>query len=118
MKLTSIVFCLALLGGALTSCIDEDIDDCFSINRLTLSYKGDGTTEIFPDKICRVEMYVFDAENKCVNSHTLSDDELASRTALLPPLKAGDYRIVCVGNTHHTRVEGLTTCLLYTSRCV
>ena len=62
MKLTSIVFCLALLGGALTSCIDEDIDDCFSINRLTLSYKGDGTTEIFPDKICRVEMYVFDAE--------------------------------------------------------
>ena len=99
-----------MLGGALTSCIDEDIDDCFSINRLTLSYKGDGTTEIFPDKICRVEMYVFDAENKCVNSHTLSDDELASRTALLPPLKAGDYRIVCVGNTHHTRVEGLTTC--------
>ena len=90
MKLTSIVFCLALLGGALTSCIDEDIDDCFSINRLTLSYKGDGTTEIFPDKICRVEMYVFDAENKFVNSHTLSDDELASRTALLPPLKAGD----------------------------
>ena len=54
MKLTSIVFCLALLGGALTSCIDEDIDDCFSINRLTLSYKGDGTTEIFPDKICRL----------------------------------------------------------------
>ena len=78
MKLTSIVFCLALLGGALTSCIDEDIDDCFSINRLTLSYKGDGTTEIFPDKICRVEMYVFDAENKCVNSHTLSDTELGS----------------------------------------
>ena len=64
MKLTSIVFCLALLGGALTSCIDEDIDDCFSINRLTLSYKGDGTTEIFPDKNCRVEMYVFDPENK------------------------------------------------------
>ena len=57
MKLTSIVFCLALLGGALTSCIDEDIDDCFSINRLTLSYKGDGTTEIFPDKICRKCMF-------------------------------------------------------------
>lgn len=88
MKLTSIVFCLALLGGALTSCIDEDIDDCFSINRLTLSYKGDGTTEIFPDKICRVEMYVFDAENKCVNSHTLSDDELASPYGFASPAQS------------------------------
>lgn len=109
MKLTSIIFCLALFGVSLASCIDEDIDDCFSINKLTLSYKGDGTTEIFPDKICRVEMYVFDAENKCVNSMTLSDEEVASRTVELPPLKAGDYRIVCVGNTHDTEVEGTDT---------
>ena len=62
MKLTNIVFCLTLLAGAATSCIREDLDDCLSTNKLLLSYKGDGTTEIFPDKICRVEMFVFDAE--------------------------------------------------------
>ena len=40
MKLTNIVFCLMLLGSGLTSCIREDLDDCFSTNKLVLSYKG------------------------------------------------------------------------------
>ena len=109
MKLTNIVFCLMLLGGGLTSCIREDLDDCFSTNKLILSYKGDGDTEIFSDKICRVEMYVFDAENKCVNSSVLPANQVKSRTAQLPPLKAGEYRIVCLGNTHNTKVDRLDT---------
>ena len=107
MKLTNIVFCLMLLGGGLTSCIREDLDDCFSTNKLVLSYKGDGDKEIFPDKICRVEMYVFNAENQCVNSSVLPEDQVKSRTALLPPLEAGEYRIICLGNTHHTKVDRL-----------
>ena len=74
-----------------------------------LSYKGDGTTEIFPDKICRVEMFVFDAENRCVNSSILPEEQVKDRTATLPPLAAGDYRIVCLGNTHHTKVDGIAT---------
>lgn len=65
-----------LLGGGLTSCIREDLDDCFSTNKLVLSYKGDGDKEIFPDKICRVEMYVFNAENQCVNSSVLPEDQV------------------------------------------
>ena len=76
MKLTNIVFCLTLLAGAATSCIREDLDDCLSTNTLLLSYKGDGTTEIFPDKICRVEMFVFDAENRCVNSSILPEEQV------------------------------------------
>ncbi len=107
MKLTNTVFCLTtLLAIAATSCIREDLDECLSTNHLLLSYKGDGTTEIFPDKICRVEMFVFDAENRCVNSSLLSQHEVATRTAMLPPLKAGDYRIICLGNTHTTRTDG------------
>ncbi len=109
MKLTNFIFCLTLLTGAATSCIREDLDDCLSTNKLLLSYKGDGTTEIFPDKIGRVEMFVFDAENRCVNSCVLPKEQVASRTAELPPLAAGDYRIVCLGNTHSTRVDGIAT---------
>ncbi len=109
MKLTNIVFCLTLLAGAATSCIREDLDDCLSTNKLLLSYKGDGTTEIFPDKICRVEMFIFDAENRCVNSSILPEEQVKGRTAMLPPLAAGDYRIVCLGNTHHTKVDGIAT---------
>ncbi len=107
MKLTNTVFCLTtLLAIAATSCIREDLDECLSTNRLSFSYKGDGTTEIFPDKICRVEMFVFDAENRCVNSALLSQDEVANRVTVLPPLAAGDYRIICLGNTHDTRTDG------------
>jgi len=110
MKLTKTVFCLTtLLALCATSCIREDLDECLSKNRLLLSYKGDGTTEIFPDKICRVEMFVFDAENRCVNSSLLPQAQVASQTATLPPLEAGDYRIVCIGNTHTTQVDGLKT---------
>lgn len=108
MKLTKLVFCL-MLAGASTSCIREDLDACLNTNKLLLSYKGDGTTEIFPEKICRVEMFVFDAENRCVNSSILPKEQVASRTATLPPLAVGDYRIICLGNTHDTRVEGTET---------
>lgn len=107
MKLTRIIFCLMLLGVVTASCVREDLDDCFSTNRLLLSYTGDGETEIFPDKICRVEMYIFDAGNKCVSSTTLPQDQVERMTAELPPLKAGDYRIICIGNAHDTEVEDL-----------
>ncbi len=109
MKLTHVVFCLTLLAGAAASCIREDLDDCVSTNRLQFSYKGDGATDIFPDRICRVELFVFDAENRCVNSSVVPQDEVAGRVTTLPPLAAGDYRIVCLGNTHATRTEGLAS---------
>lgn len=109
MKLTRIVPCLALLIAGISSCIREDLDDCYSTNKLLLSYKGDGTTEIFSEKICRVEMYVFDAENRCVNSSLIPQDQVANRTAQLPPLAAGDYRIICLGNTHDTKVDNIAS---------
>lgn len=107
MKLTKIVFCLGLLVAGLCSCIREDLDDCFSTNKLLLSYKGDGTTELFSEKICRVELFVFDAENRCVNSSVIPQDQVANRTAQLPPLAAGTYRIVCLGNTHDTKIGNI-----------
>ena len=111
MKFRNIVLYL-VLAVVSASCVREDLSGCvdYSDNKLLLSYKGDGTAEIFPDKICRVEMYVFDAGNRCVSSGPLPGDQLAGRTAVLPQLSPGTYRIVCLGNTHRTRVDNLSSC--------
>ncbi len=110
MKLRNTVFCLLLLAGFSASCIREDLSDCYSTNTLQLSYKGDGETEIFGDKICRVEMYVFDSENQCVANGVLPQEQVDARIARLPELRAGTYRIVCLGNTHHTQVADVASC--------
>lgn len=107
MRTTNIAGCLLLFAGLCASCIREDLGDCHNTDKLVLSYKGDGSAEIFGSKICRVEMYVFDADNDCVGSGVLSEEEVANRTAVLPPLDPGDYRIVCLANTHHTEVDNL-----------
>lgn len=109
MKFKLFTLSLAVAGLFSTSCLKEDYSDCYNTYRLILSYFGDGDTEIFPQKINRVEMYVFDESGVCVSSGLLSDADVASRTTTLPPLKPGDYRIVCVGNTYDTGVENLSS---------
>ncbi len=103
------IFALGLLlAGAAASCIREDMSQCRNAHELVLSYLGDGKTEIFGDKICRVEMYVFDAMNNCVADFVVPAGQVAARTAELPPLAPGDYRVVCLGNTHHTKTVNLS----------
>lgn len=107
MKYRLLAFSLLLAGLFSTSCLKEDYSDCYRTYKLILSYKGDGQIEIFPEKINRVEMYVFDEADVCVSSSVLSDSDVAARTTTLPHLKPGDYRIICVGNTHDTGLENL-----------
>ena len=109
MKIKSIALCLLAAGILSTACISEDHTDCFNKYYLALSYTGDDAMEIFPSKITKVEMYVFDENNRCVSSGQLSDKDVQARLTELPALNPGTYKIVCLGNTFNTSVDKLSS---------
>ena len=104
MKFTRYILGLAIISSTLLSCIREDLSECLSTNKLQLSYKGDGTTEIFQEKIGSVEMYIFDAAVECVYNRALTDEELSQQEVTLPLLDEGKYRIICVANGENTDI--------------
>ncbi len=95
----------SVILAAATACIKEDLSACRSTNELILSYKGDGETEIFKDKVRRVEIFVFDSKGNLVFSGVLPQSDVDGARTVLPTLDPGDYTIVCVGNTHSTRID-------------
>ena len=97
-----------LLLATVTGCIKEDLDDCETT--LYFSYLGDGIKEIFPQKIDKVDMYVYNQDNVCIQKAVLNKNELNRQRGTTLNLPSGQYHIVCWGNSlNDTRINDGST---------
>lgn len=95
--------------GLLTGCIREDRSDCTCDVMLSFIYLGDEQTDIFPDKIDKVNMYIYSSvDNSLVEEHTFDKAALTETQGAHLYLKPGEYRIVCWGNVFDRTVVNPT----------
>lgn len=93
--LLSLIAALPLMSG----CIKENRDDCKGKVTLRFRYVGDGTTDIFPDKIEHVTMYVYSAaDGSLVATQKYDDNALDAYQGAEIALFPGQYQIICWGN--------------------
>lgn len=95
----------------LSGCIWEDRSDCTCDVILSFIYTGDGDTDIFPEKIGKVNMYVYSADGYSLEGEYSFDAAALNETqGAHLYLRPGNYRIVCWGNamesTHVHSVYG------------
>jgi hypothetical protein len=97
------LMCLVLTTG----CVYDDLADCSTTILIRFSYTGDGTSEIFNERIEHADVYIYDRNHRMVAEHELSPAELASRSTrvILPP--GENYQVVCVGNAHTAETHHL-----------
>ena len=76
MKKAIILYILLLV--TVTGCIKENLDDCETT--LYFSYLGDGTKEIFPQKIEKVDMYINSSQPERAQPPTRHYLEFAKRS--------------------------------------
>ncbi len=85
---------VALAAG----CIRDDRSDCTCSVDLSFLYYGDGTSDIFPTKVDKVNLYVYSSANVLVEEHTYNKSALSERQGAHLDLMPGDYHIVLWGN--------------------
>lgn len=87
----------ALLLVTVTGCIKENLDDCETI--LYFDYLGDGTRDIFLQKIEKVDMYIYNEDHVCIQKTALDKSELHRQQGTTLNLPSGQYKVVCWGNS-------------------
>ena len=106
------VLLIAAMAGLFSGCIREDRSDCTCDVLLSFVYTGDGTSDIFSEKIDKVSLYVYSAgDNSLAGAYEFDKSDLTALQGAHIRLVPGDYRIVCWGNsadrTHvHTVYDG------------
>ena len=92
--------CLPLVSFVLlASCIKEDYTDCERC-KLTFSYTGDVEYDIFPQQITSVSLYVFDEDDRLVQTKRIEQNDLKVYQGTKLNLNPGTYRVVGVGNDY------------------
>ena len=93
-----------LLVALATGCIKEDLDSCDT--NLIFRYFGDGTKDIFPEKIEKVDLYVYSENGALIETIGLNQGDLRRYQGTPLNLPAGKYRVVGWGNTKNdTRIN-------------
>ena len=104
MKKLLLYLCMPLASLVLlTSCIKEDLSDCERCT-LTFFYEGDVNYDIFPQHITCVSLYVFDADNRVVQTKRIEQNELKAFQGTKLNLCPGAYRVIGVGNQYDKTV--------------
>ena len=107
MKKFILYLCLPLVSFVLlTSCIKENMEGCERC--IEFEYLADGNTDVFPNHITSVSLYVFDENDQMVpasrlggqNPIRLEQNDLKREQGITLPLNHGKYRLVGVGNDY------------------
>lgn len=89
-----------ILSVVLWGCIGEDMDNCPPDNNLLLrfSYVIDGDNELFPQRMEKTDLFIFDGRGYFVRGETIATSGLDTGHSYSLSLPPGTYRIVCWGN--------------------
>lgn len=110
MKAFSIIIGLPLMLGLLTGCIKESRDDCDNV-AFYFRYLADGEEDVLHQYINKVDLYVFDAQERLVGQVSYNHETLENFAAF-PSFRfvPGErYILVALGNAYdHTEVTNLS----------
>lgn len=111
--LQKIVLLLAALVLA-TGCIKENLEDCETPATIYFQYKADGDENVLPSYISKIDLYVFDADNRLVDIKKYGQDDLADKDkGHTFRLKTGKYKLVALANDYdRTEVINLNSQVL------
>lgn len=94
----------------MSGCIKEDLDDCRNVS-FSFRYLADGDKNVLPQYINKINLYVFNEENRLVDTQYYNQDALKSDdTDPTFRLPEGTYTVVALGNVYErTAISGLET---------